>query len=221
MQAALEQDSTFVMAAYYAWIFSEGNADHPTWARAFERAKRLATHTIERERLLIQAEVASREAPLSVTVAIAETLAVRYPTDPDGHILLGRVRAGQGEFAAAVAAFERAIAIDSTAGTTGPYCRMCLAMGNMIHTYLVWDSAGAAERVGRRVIALRPEDRKNWNSLVEALPRQGRRAEAETALERSGMLSLAFSHITGILHRDLLRWSRLEELDRELRSDLL
>jgi len=220
MQAALEQDSTFVMAAYYAWLISEFHADGATRARAFERVKRLAPHTIERERLLIQAEVAGREAPLAVAVAIAETLSVRYPTDPDGHILLGQVRASQADYVAAVAAFERAIAIDSTAGTTGPYCRMCLAMGHMIHTYLRWDSAGAAERVGRRVIALRPEEPKHWNSLVESLLRQGRRAEAETALERSGMLNLAFSHITGVLHRDLLRWSRLEQLDRELRSDL-
>ena len=220
MQAALEQDSMFVMAAYYTWLFSEYHGDLPTRLRAFERVKRRAPHTIERERLLIQADVAGREAPLSVAVAIAETLTVRYPTDPDGHIQLGRVRAGQGNYVAAVAAFERAIAIDSTAGTTGPYCRMCLAMGHMIHTYLWWDSAGAAERVGRRVIALRPEERKNWNSLTESLLRQGRRAEAEAALERSGMLTLAFSYITGVLHRDLLRWSRLEELDRELRSDL-
>ncbi len=221
MQAALEQDSTFVMAAYYAWLISEFHADGPTRDRAFELVKRLAPHTIERERLLIQAEAALREAPLSVAVAIAETLTVRYPTDPDGHILLGRVRSGGAGYAASVTAFERAVAIDSAAGTTtGPYCRMCLALGSMTHTYLWWDSAAAAERVGRRIIALRPEDPKNWNSLVEPLLRQGRRAEAETALERSGMLDLSFSHITGVLHRDLLRWSRLEELDRELRSDL-
>src|SRR5688572_2668458 len=221
MQAALEQDSTFVMAAYYAWLFSEYHGDGPTNARAFERVKRLAPHTIERERLLIQAEVAAREAPLPVAVALAETLTVRYPNDPDGHILLGRVRGGQADYVAAVAAFERAVAIDSAAGTTGPYCRMCLAMGNMIHAYQWWDSAGAAERVGRRTIALRPEDPKNWNSLVESLLRQGRRTEAEAALERSGMLRLAFSHITGSLRRDLLRWGRLGELDQELMSDVL
>lgn len=34
------------------------------------------------------------------------------------------------------------------------------------------------------------------------------------------MMNLAFSLYTGVLHRDLLRWGRLEELDRELRSDL-
>ena len=221
MQAALEQDSTFVMAAYYVWLISEWHGDGPTTARAFERVKRLAPHTIERERLLIQADVAVREAPLSVAAAIAETLTVRYPTDPDGHILLGRVRASQTDYSAAVAAFERAVTIDSSAGTTGPYCRMCLAMGNMIHAYQWWDSAGAAERVGRRIIAIRPEEQKHWNSLVEALLRQGRRAEALAALERSGLINLAFSHYTGVLHRDLLRWGRLEELDRKLRSDLL
>lgn len=221
MQAALERDSAFVMAAYYAWVISEYHADVASRDRAFIRVKRLAPHTIERERLLIQAEVAGREAPLPVAIAIAETLTVRYPTDPDGHIQLGRVRSGQGEYAAAVASFERAVALDSAAGSTnGPYCRMCLALGTMTHTYLAWDSAVAAERIGRRIIALRPEDPKNWNSLVEPLLRQGRRAEAEAALERSGMLSVSFTYLTGVLHRDLLRWSRLEELDRDLLSDL-
>jgi tetratricopeptide (TPR) repeat protein len=90
----------------------------------------------------------------------------------------------------------------------------------MVHVYLWWDSTAAAERVGRRIIALRPDDRKHWNSLVEPLLRQGRRAEAEAALERSGILNLAFSHYTGVLHRDLLRWSRMEDLERALRADL-
>jgi tetratricopeptide (TPR) repeat protein len=171
---------------------------------------------------LIQAEVARREAPLPVMVAIAETLSVRYPLDPDGHILLGHVRTGQGNFAAAVASFERTIAIDSAAGsTTGPYCRMCLAMGNLIHTYQAWDSAGAAERTGRRVIALRPDEPKNWDALTEPLLRQGRRAEAERALGRSGLLKIAFAYSNGLLNRDQLRWSRFEELDRELISDLV
>jgi DNA-binding SARP family transcriptional activator/tetratricopeptide (TPR) repeat protein len=222
MNAALERDSSFAMAAYYVWLLSEFHADPPTRERAFERVKRLATHTTERERLMIQAEAALREAPLPVGVAIAETLTVRYPTDPDGYILLGRMRAGEGKWVAAVASLERAIAIDSAAGsTTGPYCRMCLAMGNLIHTYLGWDSAGAAERVGRRIIALGPEEPKNWNSIVEPLLRLGRRAEAEAALGRSGILNIAFTYSSGILNRDQLRWSRLEELDRELISDLL
>jgi tetratricopeptide (TPR) repeat protein len=222
MQAALERDSMFAMAAYYDWLISEFHADDSAKARAFERVKRLAAHTSERERLLIQTEAARREAPLPVMAAIAETLSVRYPLDPDGHILLGHVRTGQGSFVAAIASFERAVAIDSAAGsTTGPYCRRCLALGSMIHTYFWWDSAGAAERTGRRIIALGPDEPKSWNSIVEPLLRQGRRAEAEAALGRSGILNIAFMYSSGILNRDQLRWSRLEELDRELISDLL
>jgi DNA-binding SARP family transcriptional activator len=221
MNAALERDSSFAMAAYYAWLIGEGLSDPETNRRQFERVKRLATRTIERERLLIQSEVARREAPLPVMAAIAETLSVRYPLDPDGHILLGFVRDGQGDFVAAIASFERAIAIDSAAGsTTGPYCRRCLALGRMTHTYMWWDSAGAAERTGRRIIALGPDEPKNWNALTEPLLRQGRRAEAETALGRSGVLNIAFAYSSGILNRDQLRWGRLEELDRELVSDL-
>ncbi|HJR36396.1 MAG TPA: BTAD domain-containing putative transcriptional regulator [Gemmatimonadales bacterium] len=220
--AALERDSSFAMAAYYAWNIGHFFMDAVTVQREFERMKRLAPRTSERERLMIQAEAARREAPIRVAVAIAETLAVRYPTDPDGHILLGHVRNGEGDLAGAVASFEKAIAIDSAAGsTTGPYCRMCLALGHMTHTYMWWDSAGAAERAGRRLIALRPDEPKHWASLGEALLRQGRRAEAEAAVERSGTGGLTLVQLNAALHRDLLRWSRLEELDRELLSDLM
>jgi DNA-binding SARP family transcriptional activator len=219
--AALQRDSSFAMAAYYAWNISHFFMDAVTVQREFERMKRLATRTSERERLLIQAEAAVREAPIAVAAAIAETLTVRYPTDPDGHIQLGHVRHAQGDFAAAVASFERAVAIDSAAGATdSPYCRMCLALGHMTHSYMYWDSAGAAERAGRRLIALRPDDPRHWASLGEALLRQGRRAEAEAAVERSGTASLSLVQLTAALHRDLLRWSRLE-VDRELLSDLL
>jgi tetratricopeptide (TPR) repeat protein len=222
MNAALKRDSSFAMAAYYAWQIGQFTTDPPTSQRDFERMKRLATHTIDRERLLIQTEAARREAPLPVAVAIAETLAVRYPTDPDGHILLGQILNGQGDYPGSVAALERAIAIDSAAGAPqGPYCRLCLAMGLMTHTYQWWDSARAAERVARRLLALRPDDLQHFGSLVEPLLRQGRREEAEEALERSGTLGLAPHLGASLLNRDLIRWSRLEELDRQMMSDIL
>lgn len=222
MNAALERDSTFAMAAYYVWEIGSHFVDGATQRHEFERVKRLATRTIERERLLLQAEVARREAPIAVAVAIAETLAVRYPLDPDGHILLGQILTERGDFGEAVASLERAYAIDSAAGATGtPYCRPCRVLGSLTHSYSWWDSAAAAERVARRAIALRPDDPAQLASLGEALLRQGRRAEALEAIERSGVLSTPASiQVSGALLRDLIRWSRLDEADRTLLIDL-
>jgi DNA-binding SARP family transcriptional activator/Flp pilus assembly protein TadD len=221
MNAALERDSTFAMAAYYAWNIGEHFVDRATNQRDLERLKRLATRTIERERLLLQAQVAMREAPIAVSLAIAETLAVRYPLDPDGHILHGQILTERGDFGAAVAAFERAYAIDSTAGaTTTPYCRPCRVLGSLTHTYSWWDSAAAAERMGRRAIALRPDDPGQIANVGEALLRQGRRAAALEAVERSGVLNTSASvEIGSTLLRDLIRWSRLDEADRALLVD--
>lgn len=221
MNAALALDSTFAMAAYYAWAIGE-HFTHPGMeGPEFERTKRLATRTIERERLLIQAEVARKESPIAVAAAIGETLTVRHPADPDGFLTLGQVRFAQGDFAGAVAAFARAFAIDSAAVTApGPFCRMCLALGHMAMSYLWWDSAGAAERVARRLVALRPDDATQWSSLIEPLLRQGRRSQAEAALERSGLPREAVESFETGLNRDRIRWGQYEEIDRRLLSEI-
>lgn len=221
MTAALERDSTFAMAAYYAWMAGRGLVTEAEEARTLQLARRLAPRASERERLLIEGAVAALDAPIHQALAIAETLAVRYPLDPDGQILLGEAQFQNGEWARAVTTLERAVAIDSAAGATGgSYCRICTSLAVMVHTYLWWDSAGAAERSARRLIALRPHDHIGWNNLVEPLLRQGRRAEAEAAAEQGIALSMARFSSRPNLDRDLLRWGRFDDLDRAMRADL-
>lgn len=213
MNAALAHDSTFAMAAFYSWYLARVvELEESVPAMALERVRRLATRTTERERLLIQTSVAGVDAPLPVMAALAETLSVKYPADPDGQLMMGAVRHSQGDFAGAVAAHEMAFRLDSTAGAlSGPYCRACFALDGMATAYLWWDSAGAVERTARRLIAVRPNEPVHWRALVEPLLRQGRRPEAEDAAERGGGLR---SGLNGWFLRDLLRWGRYEEADR-------
>ncbi|HJS48232.1 MAG TPA: hypothetical protein VJ773_09630, partial [Gemmatimonadales bacterium] len=221
MTAALERDSGFAMAAYYAWQASRTVGPLGESWTALARARRLAPRAIERERLLIQASVAGEDGPYTATVAIADTLTVRYPTDPDGQILLGDARMVMGDWAGSVRAFARAVALDSAAGALGgAYCRVCLALDGMARTYLWWDSAGAAERSVRRLIALRPEDRLGWALLMEPLLRQGRRAEAEEAMRRALAWSSSDASGRHSLNRDLIRSGRLEEADSVLLGEL-
>jgi tetratricopeptide (TPR) repeat protein len=221
MHAALDRDSSFAMAAYYAWLIGEGVTDPAANRREFDRVKHLAAGTIERERLLIQTELARREAPIHVAAALADTLTVRYPNDPDGLVVLGQVRFDAGDFQGSVAAFRQAFLVDSIATIRGPFCRLCAALGLMINAYQWWDSTGAAERVGRLLIALRPDDPVHWSTLAETLLRLGRRDEAEAALTRSGSMSLPQNVGTSMLNRDLIRWGRYDELDQRLRLDIL
>ena len=222
MKAAVERDTAFAMAAYYGWWASRGIMSDPQGdPDLLRRAKLLAPRAIDRERLLIEGSVATMIAPLPTVVAIAETLSVRYPEDPDGQILLGGARHAAGDWAGAIAAFERAVAIDSLASATpGSYCRLCVALGGIVGAYIWWDSASAAERTARRFIALRPHEGIAWSALVEPLLRQGRRDEALAAIQKQDSLSAVAYSYRGTLQRDLIRWGRFGEVDRQLLDDL-
>jgi DNA-binding SARP family transcriptional activator len=214
MKAAFARDSNFAMAAFYVWHLSKYFRDYDTEARMLPEVKRLALRAIERERLLIQTSVAIEEASTPVMTALAETLTVKYPRDPEAQILLGQVRGSQGDWAGTVAAYQEAVAIDSAAGAlNGPYCRVCRALAFMAGAYFWWDSAAASVRTARRLIALRPKEAGPWEQLGEPSLRLGRRAEGEEAFATGEGLN-AFRR--GLLQRDLIRWGRYEQVDREL-----
>ncbi len=76
--AALDEDSTFAMAAFYAGQTAPAGVNpYPL----FVRAARLASHATDRERLWILEQVANNNYSPTID-AVAETLAVRYPEDP-------------------------------------------------------------------------------------------------------------------------------------------
>ncbi len=221
MSAALQRDSSFAMAAYWVWQLGRSRVDDAQSQMDLSRAKRLAHRTIDRERLLIEGSAAELDGPISRRIAVAETLSVRYPADPDGQYLLGAARFHAGDWPGSVAAYNRAVMLDSAAGaTTGPFCRVCTTLSALAQTYMWWDSLPAAERSMRRLIGFRPEEAAAWINLVEPLLRQGRRTEAERAFERGAALSTGSPSVRGLLDRDLIRWGRLEEADRELLSEL-
>jgi tetratricopeptide (TPR) repeat protein len=220
MKAALQRDSGFAMAAYYVWQLSRSYADAATTAAAMARAKQLATRTIDRERLQIQGSIAEVDAPLHEALAIAETLTVKYPSDPEGHLLLGSIEERAGDWAAAGRAYAQAVALDSAAGALrSPYCRVCTALLGMTRQYLWWDSAAAAERSARRLIALRPDEPYVWAGLIEPLLRQERRGEAVAAWDKAHPEGPAASRDPAHFYRDDIRWGRFEEVDRALRRD--
>jgi DNA-binding SARP family transcriptional activator/tetratricopeptide (TPR) repeat protein len=225
MKAAFARDSSFAMAAYYIWFLGSFLGEPEVGSRLLPSVERLAQKAIERERLVIQLSVAVEGTqPTKVQAALAETLTVKYPQDPDGQILLGQVRGGQGDWAGAVAAYEHAFVLDSIAGAlTGSYCRVCRALGFKVGAYTWWDSLPAAERTARRLIAVRPDERGPlggpWGTLVDVLLRQGRRAEAEAAQTKNQDLPLP-PHALQILQRDLIRWGRYDQLDRELITNI-
>jgi tetratricopeptide (TPR) repeat protein len=134
---------------------------------------------------------------------------------------MGFAEFAAGDWLAAVTAWRRVVAIDSAAGATSePICRACTALRGMTGAYLWWDSTAAAERIARRIVALRPADGLSWGGLAESLMRQGRRAEAEAAIARAKELSHAAGDFGPALDRDQIRGGRFAELDAKLVADL-
>jgi TolB-like protein len=98
-EMALREDSTFALAAYYAWRTEDIAGESELALEHLSQAMRMADRATDRERLLIRGTWAFvSEDP--ARIAIAETLAIRYPTEPDGHLLLGRSLLWGGDFLA-------------------------------------------------------------------------------------------------------------------------
>lgn len=188
MHAALAEDSVFAMAAYYEAQLAQGYDDLTPDGRpasmARRRARRLAQRAPDRERLIITANVLIDDVD-PAAAAVAESLVARYPDDPASHLTRGRALHSTGDWASAVKAIERAIAIDSAAGEPSQgTCRVCSHLNLLAETYLWFDSLDASVRTAHRHLALRPDGAAPQFHLAVANARRGDSAEAFRWLRR-------------------------------------
>lgn len=222
MYAALGRDSAFAMAAAYAWRANVDMNRYDVAQRDLPIVRRLAAQASERERLVIETMIARYgKFPLAEYLTLARQLTERYPEDPDGHVLLGEAEGFDGDWLNAIRSFNRAIAIDSAAATgSSVYCRLCIALLHLRDAYLWIDSAAAAERTARRLIALRPREALGRSALIVPLLRQGRRSEAEAANAMAARLAGSNEVDYHSLNRDLISTGRLEELEQRIIAEL-
>jgi len=184
--AALREDTSFAMAAFYASRTADGLDS--AWT-LHERAMRLAVRATDRERLLIVGSwAAAMDEPRRL--AIAETLAVRYPDDADGQLLLGEAKLWAGDFLGAVPRLRRVVEIERASGAgAGARCLACDAYGALTTAYTYADSLPAAERVAREWIGMRPAAADARVALAYALEQQGRLDDALAALRAADSLA--------------------------------
>jgi hypothetical protein len=189
MRAALVEDSTFAMAAWYEALLAGApgitpDGRHVTEAR--RTALRLAERAPDRERLTITANILAENQEPSA-LAVAESLNTRFPDDPRALMTLARVRGAIGDWSGAVGATERAIALDSAAETGGPsICRVCDGFAYLGELYLWWDSLPAAQRTARRFLSARPTAPQPLFYLAVSSARLG---DSATAYARIGASS--------------------------------
>ena len=185
MRAALEDDSTFAMAAYYDALLT----DSPLSSAPSDRALRLARRASERERLVITVDLLSFILGAPAALPVAETLATRYPNDARALAAVARARQFVGDWEGAARALERAIVIDSAAlGLTTP-CYLCKDLASLADIYFWSDSVRAASRAARRYVALRPDWTTAWELVTWAAARQGDTSVARDALRKSTLHS--------------------------------
>jgi tetratricopeptide (TPR) repeat protein len=182
MEAALREDTTFAMAAYYLAIMGEGHA----WELR-QRALRLAQRAPFAQRIQIQAEILQRDHDPGA-VAVAREWAERAPEDGEAFEVLGATLHVAGDWAGSVAALERALLLREAAGEDRKACGLCGALDQLIHVYLWWDSLPAVERTARRSLMRHPD--RSWPvaALAMAAARSG---DSVRALQHLGRLTAA------------------------------
>ncbi|MGE0552228.1 MAG: BTAD domain-containing putative transcriptional regulator [Gemmatimonadales bacterium] len=184
-RSALREDSSFALAAYYAWrsAAAAGDSDAATLAG---RAAELSARASTRDRLIVRAHVAwAHDDPAGF--AAAESLVVIYPNDPDALARAAEVFRQAGEPVDRIATLlERAVALDSAASTEGDVCRACSHLSTLANVYRDADSSAAAELVLRRWARLRDRDPIPWGRLGDLLDASGQLVRADSALARAG-----------------------------------
>jgi len=190
--AALTEDSTFAMAAYYSALATRTSREE--YLRRLRRAVRLAGRASDRERLIIEGGWAEANNSLSLR-AIGETLAVRYPTEVEGPYYLGRALVNAGAFIDAIVPLHRVELMDSLSLRGGDArCASCDALLQQVVSYQLADSLAASERVVRRWIAARPATWVAYVELGRVLTAVGRVDEALSVFRTADSLDALGSH---------------------------
>lgn len=183
---ALKADSTLAIAAMWA---AETESDSATWATLMGTALAHAATAPVRERLHIRLHWA-RSSSDPTEVAIADSLRLLDPDNPDGYLELAKSRLVTSDFLLSIPLLRQAITLDS-AGFAGPSadCLGCTAFDLLIWAYLSIDSLDAGERTAREWIARRPDSYNPWWALAWTSAHRGRAREALDALHRAAALN--------------------------------
>jgi len=181
MQAALAEDSTFAMAAYYDALLVPAYTDEVV---PRNRALRLAVRAPERERLRITASMLTLNME-PAAVAVAESLSTRFPDDPRSYALLSEAYWFRGDWSDAVRSIERAIALDSASeAVKKQICRLCDDYYRLAEIYYWWDSLPALERTAQRFLRARPNNHSPWDMLTRSAAVRGDTAAANLYYRR-------------------------------------
>lgn len=184
--AALSEDSTFAMAAYFA---ARVTRRWPDMLSRLHYVNRLADRSTERERLLIRAGTAMMMSDPLLGV-YSDSLVTRFPEEVEGYFYAASARNSFGDFLGALPYYERVVTMDSIARfPAGIDCRACNALMGVFSSFVAVDSFPAAERTLERWTRLLPNAPIAWQMYSELLSITGRYEESMAAARRFDSLS--------------------------------
>ncbi len=216
---ALAEDSLFALAAYHGAL-AASRAEPDSWVVRMDRARRLATHAPDRERLIITADWALRTSSPTLGPA-ADTLTERYPNEVEGHLYSGIVRVLGGDFLRAIEPLEVAVRLDSIVPQSARGgCVTCEAFPWLVTAYESADSGAAAERVARRWLSVQPGSWPATQALLSVLGHLDRVQEADSILRVSVPSDAEYDVVLENRLTLLLRARDYDGLDRLLRDEL-
>jgi serine/threonine protein kinase/tetratricopeptide (TPR) repeat protein len=162
-EAALGEDSTLAMAAFYRGrTDTRADLDIPY----LRRALRLSARASDRDRLLIRTVWGWYTSDPSV-LATAETLAVRYPQELTGQLHSGIALLKAGEYPAAVRRLRDVVAGDSASrSSSGTECMACEARHQLVWAYVMMDSLPVALAEAGRWTMADPQSALAWERLA-------------------------------------------------------
>jgi serine/threonine protein kinase/predicted Zn-dependent protease len=215
LQAALAEDSTMAMAAYYLARSYESGELNTLW---MQRALMMAMHASDREQLIIRSAWAVWTSDRAA-LAIAESLTVRYPHEVEGHVYAARALAEAGDYSGALARMRQIVATDSLAlaGVTAR-CAACDARNEIVSLYVVMDSFAAARREALLWTTLEPDWAKPWERLAQLEALFGHSEAARDAYQRAASIDPSMNGDPETLAVRRLTESDFGTLDRELRE---
>lgn len=170
---ALAKDPEFALA--HLGVANTAISNEEFFA-ALDQAMKRVSRVSEGERWLIEATRAGATAQPDRQRMLLEKLARAFPRDERAQTLLGNYEFGLQDYPAAIAAYERAVAIDP---------RFSQPYNQLGYAYRFQERFDEAEATFRKYIELLPDDPNPYDSLAELLMKRGRFEESIAQYENA------------------------------------
>ncbi len=173
LQQAIALDSNFAQAHLLMSQTAPGAAE---FFASLDAARRTAVFATEAEQWMIQSFDAGVTGNTTQQLQLLQKLVAARPLDERVHTLLGNFYFGQQNWPEAIAAYQKAAAIDSTFSPV---------YNQLGYSYRFNDRDTEAEAVFKKYIQLIPDDPNPYDSYAELLMKLGRFEESITQYEQA------------------------------------